>query len=112
MSRSCWRWCGRAARASLPARRRRRARPMGNASNLVNGALLVAASIAYTLGGVCMKYSEGLTKVRPTALLFLLFVGGAALQALAMKNSEMAVTYIFVLGLESILAFVLGVVVF
>jgi len=59
-----------------------------------------------------MKYSEGLTKGWPSILLFLLFGAGAAFQALAMKNSEMAVTYIFVLGLESVLAFLLGVLVF
>jgi hypothetical protein len=35
-----------------------------------------------------------------------------SLLALAMKNSEMAVTSILVLGLESILAFLLGMVVF
>jgi multidrug transporter EmrE-like cation transporter len=34
------------------------------------------------------------------------------LQAIAMKKLEMAVTYIFVLGLESVLAFLLGVLVF
>jgi multidrug transporter EmrE-like cation transporter len=73
---------------------------------------LAGASVAFTLGGVCMKYSEGLTKSGPSILLFVLFAAGAAFQALAMKNSEMAITYIFVLGLESALAFVLGVLVF
>jgi multidrug transporter EmrE-like cation transporter len=79
---------------------------------VVKAVLLVGASFAFTLGGVCMKYSEGLTKNGPSILLFVLFSAGAAFQALAMKNSEMAITYIVVLGLESVLAFLLGVLVF
>ncbi|MBV8841507.1 MAG: hypothetical protein JO307_01740 [Bryobacterales bacterium] len=79
---------------------------------MLNAVLLIAASLAYTLGGVCMKYSQGLTKGLPSVLLFALFAAGAALQTIAMKNAEMAVTYIFVLGLESVLAFLLGVIVF
>jgi multidrug transporter EmrE-like cation transporter len=79
---------------------------------MVNFLLLLAASVAYTIGGVCMKYSQGLTRTLPSILLFALFIAGAAFQAIAMKKSEMAVTYIFVLGLESVLAFLLGVIVF
>ena len=78
----------------------------------MNFLLLAAASLAFTVGGICMKYSAGLTKPGPSVLLFLLFALGAALQALAMKDSEMAVSYIFVLGLESVLAFLFGVVIF
>jgi multidrug transporter EmrE-like cation transporter len=74
--------------------------------------LLVAAAVAYTIGGVCMKYSQGVTRALPSILLFALFIAGAASQAIAMKKLEMAVTYIFVLGLESVLAFLLGVLVF
>ena len=59
-----------------------------------------------------MKYSEGLTRPIPTALLFVLFCAGAAAQTLAMRHSEMGSTYILVLGLESILAFTLGVLFF
>jgi multidrug transporter EmrE-like cation transporter len=82
------------------------------APGLANLLLLLLASIAFTFGGVCMKYSDGLTKFVPSVLLFLLFAFGAACQAIAMRNSEMAVAYIFVLGLESLFAFALGVVVF
>ena len=74
--------------------------------------LSVAAAGAFALGGVCMKYSEGLTRPLPTALVFILFCAGAAAQTLAMRHAEMGATYILVLGLESILAFTLGVLVF
>jgi multidrug transporter EmrE-like cation transporter len=72
----------------------------------------LAASVAFTAGGVCMKYSNGLTRLWPSVLLFALFCAGAAAQPLAMRHSEMSTTYIFVLGLESVLAFALGAAVF
>lgn len=59
-----------------------------------------------------MKYSEGLTRPVPTVLLFVLFCAGAAAQTLAMRHAEMGATYILVLGLESLLAFALGILVF
>ena len=77
-----------------------------------NVVLLVLAALSFTAGGVCMKYSEGLTRLAPSVLLALLFLLGAALQALAMRREEMSVAYIFVLGLESVLAFAFGVLFF
>lgn len=65
--------------------------------------------MAFTLGGVCMKLSSGLTRLWPSAAVFALFCLGAALQGLAMRHAEMGPTYIVVLGLEAVLAFVLGV---
>jgi multidrug transporter EmrE-like cation transporter len=74
--------------------------------------LSVTAAVAFALGGVCMKYSEGLRRPLPTAAMFILFCAGAAAQTVAMRHAEMGATYILVLGLESILAFTLGVLVF
>ena len=45
-------------------------------------------------------------------IVFALFVTGAALQTLAMKREDLAVTYLAVVGLEAILAFLFGVLVF
>ena len=59
-----------------------------------------------------MKLSEGLTKFWPTVIVFALFVIGAALQTPAMKREDLAVTYLWVVGLESILAFAFGVLLF
>jgi multidrug transporter EmrE-like cation transporter len=70
------------------------------------------ASVCFVSGGVAMKYSAGLTRLFPSLLLFVLFCAGAAAQTLAMRRAEMSVTYIFVLGLESVLAFGMGVLVF
>jgi multidrug transporter EmrE-like cation transporter len=81
-------------------------------SAIPNVVLLSLAALAFTAGGVCMKYSEGLTRVGPSALLGTLFLIGAALQALAMRRADLSVAYVFVLGLESVLAFGFGVFLF
>ena len=58
-----------------------------------------------------MKASHGLTVPAPSVTLFLLFCGGAACQAIAMKYGEMSVIYVIVLGLEAIAAFSLGAII-
>jgi multidrug transporter EmrE-like cation transporter len=77
-----------------------------------NLALLLLAAVSFTAGGVSMKYSQGLTQIGPSVLVAVLFLAGAACQALAMRREDMAVVYIFVLGLECVLAFVFGVMIF
>lgn len=73
--------------------------------------LLVAASVAYAVGGLFMKQSDGLTHVGPTVAFLLLFGTGASLQALGMKDSDMGVSYVFVLGVEAVAAVGLGALV-
>jgi small multidrug resistance pump/quaternary ammonium compound-resistance protein SugE len=71
--------------------------------------LLVTASVFFACGGLCMKYSQGLTKLEPTIGVFALFGIGATCQAVAMRRTDMGVAYIFVLGLEAVIAFFLSV---
>ncbi|MGH9581847.1 MAG: DMT family transporter [Bryobacteraceae bacterium] len=73
--------------------------------------LLIAASILFAVGGLFMKFSNGLTRAAPGIGVFALFCAGAACQAIAMKRGEMSVVYLFVLGLEAVIAFLLGIVV-
>jgi multidrug transporter EmrE-like cation transporter len=73
---------------------------------------VILAALFFTVGGVFMKLSDGLTRFWPTLIVFALFLIGAALQTLAMKREDLAVTYLLVVGLESILAFLFGVLVF
>lgn len=70
--------------------------------------LVVLAAVAFSVGGYCMKLSAGLTRPLPSVLVFVLFGLGAALQALAMRDEPMSVTYIVVLGLEAVAAYALG----
>ena len=80
--------------------------------NLLFAGSVLLAALFFTVGGIFMKLSDGLTKFWPTMIVFALFVTGAALQTLAMKREELAVTYLVVVGLELILAFLFGVLVF
>lgn len=58
-----------------------------------------------------MKYSNGMTRLRPGVTVLLLFCCGATCQAVAMKRSDMGPVYIFVLGLEAVTAFLLSMAV-
>jgi quaternary ammonium compound-resistance protein SugE len=67
------------------------------------------AALCFAIGGYFTKLSHGLTAWRPTAMMFALFLIGSALQAVAMRNESMAVTYVVVLGLEAVTALLLSV---
>lgn len=56
-----------------------------------------------------MKYSLGMTRFWPSVLFLMLFAGGASCQAIAMRSAEMGPVYIFVLGLEAVVAMALSV---
>lgn len=71
--------------------------------------LTCLAALSFSIGGYFMKLSAGLTQFRPTVLVFTFFAIGASLQTVAMRDQQMAVTYIVVLGLEAVTAFSLGV---
>jgi small multidrug resistance pump/quaternary ammonium compound-resistance protein SugE len=70
--------------------------------------LVVSAALLYSVGGYFMKLSRGLTDALPTTLVFVCFGAGAALQTLSMRNESMTVTYVIVLGLEAVIAYLLG----
>ena len=74
--------------------------------------LSTLAALAFTIGGIYMKLSEGLKYPAFSLAVFLFFILGAGLQAVAMRKAEMGVAYLFVLGLESVLAFTFGVLFF
>lgn len=70
--------------------------------------LLVLASLAYAIGGLFMKQSNGVANLAPTIGFLLLFAFGAALQSLGMKQGEMGSAYVFVLGVEAVAAVLLS----
>ncbi len=74
--------------------------------------LSLCAAIAYTIGGVCMKYSDGFTQPWPSVGVFYLFALGAGIQTFVTTRGELAVSYIVVLGLEAILALLFGTFIF
>jgi multidrug transporter EmrE-like cation transporter len=71
--------------------------------------LLGIAAIAFSVGGLFMKLSSGVTRPWPTVAFIGLFVAGALVQAVAMRRAELSVAYVFVLGLEAVITVLLSV---
>jgi small multidrug resistance pump/quaternary ammonium compound-resistance protein SugE len=74
--------------------------------------LTVLAALAFTVGGVFMKYADGLRNTWASVLFLVMFGIGAVLQSQAMRGGELGVIYILVLGLEAALAFGFGTIIF
>lgn len=74
--------------------------------------LSICAAISYTVGGICMKYSEGFLRPWPSVGVFGLFALGAAIQTMVTMKNELAISYIVVLGLEAVLALAFGTLIF
>jgi multidrug transporter EmrE-like cation transporter len=74
--------------------------------------LSLIASLLFTFGGVCMKLSNGFVRLGPGFAALALFVAGATAQTYAWRYGELGVAYVFVLGLEAILAFSFGALFF
>lgn len=74
--------------------------------------MVFIAAFAYTMGGMYMKLSKGLSKPGPSLLVYFFLSAGASLESLAMHHSELGVTYICVIGVEFVLAFLFGSLLF
>lgn len=74
--------------------------------------LSLAAALSFVAGGAFMKTANGFARVMPGLMGIALFVCGAVAQIFAMKHAEMGVGYVFILGLEAVLAFAIGVLLF
>lgn len=71
----------------------------------------VLASLSFTIGGVFMKYAnylEGVTNLNPTLATYIFFLIGATFQMIIMREAELGVVYVLVLGLESLFAVASG----
>jgi multidrug transporter EmrE-like cation transporter len=69
---------------------------------------VIAASVAFGVGGALMKWSEGLHHVWPVLGIGLLFVLGGLLLALAVRDEGLSVAYVVGLGCEAAIAVGLG----
>lgn len=75
--------------------------------------LMTAAALTFTVGGVFMKWSQGLTQPLPTLAMVALFVVGAALLTLSIDvRGQLGPAYLVVLGLEAVLALAFGALLF
>lgn len=72
----------------------------------------VISAVSYAVGSIYMVKSEGLSQVMPALVMFGLYLGGATFQTLATSNfsNSMGLTYMFVLGLEALIAPTFGAI--
>jgi multidrug transporter EmrE-like cation transporter len=69
---------------------------------------IVAASAAFGLGGALMTCSDGLHRLWPVAGIGVLFLVGALLLAMAVREEGLSVAYVVGLGCEAAIAVGLG----
>ena len=75
--------------------------------------MALGAALMFTVGGIFMKPSEGLTRPWPTLAVLGLFTVGALLLTMSVAvRGELGAAYLFVLGLETLLAFAFGLFIF
>ncbi len=72
----------------------------------------ISAALAFAVGGAFMKASDGMHRFWPTLAMYGLFAAGATFQALALREAELGFAYMFSLGLEAVLVFAFGQLVF
>jgi multidrug transporter EmrE-like cation transporter len=76
-------------------------------------AMAVAAALAFTIGGVFMKLSHGFSQPLPSLVMIVLFMLGAILLTLSIEaRGELGPAYLVVVGLEAIMAFAFGAMLF
>lgn len=71
-----------------------------------------AAALSFAVGSAFMKASDGMMRSWPALAMYVTFAAGATFQALALREAELGVAYMFSLGLEALLVFVFGQFVF
>jgi multidrug transporter EmrE-like cation transporter len=57
-----------------------------------------AAALAFAVGSAFMKASDGMIRSWPALAMYLTFAAGATFQALALREAELGVAYMFSLG--------------
>lgn len=70
---------------------------------------VILAALLFSSGGYFMKLSEGMTRLVPTLAFIALFLLGAVMQTVALERTQLSITYVIVLGIEAVTAFLLGI---
>jgi small multidrug resistance pump len=74
--------------------------------------IAITAALSYTIGGILMKLSQGLSVPLPTVGVYVLFLLGATLQTILTNGADLGITYILVLGIEAVMATLFGTYIF
>ncbi len=73
---------------------------------------ILVAAICYASSTFAMKFSEGLTRPWPTAIIGMLVLTGAVFETLALRYAEVSSTYFIVLGLGAVTTALLAMILF
>jgi multidrug transporter EmrE-like cation transporter len=74
--------------------------------------LAAVAALLYATGGIFMKLSMGFSQPLPTVAVYVFFLLGASMQIYITNNAHLGITYVLVLGLESLCAFLFSLLIF
>jgi multidrug transporter EmrE-like cation transporter len=69
---------------------------------------VILASLAFALGGACMKLSDGFSRPWPSAAVAVLFLVGAVLLGMAIGSEGLSTAYTIGLGIEAAVSIALG----
>lgn len=72
---------------------------------------LLLASFAFSVGGVFMKPSAGFTRMLPSVVVVCAFAVGAIFLTRAVSAGNLSTTYVIGLGLETVVATAVGLLV-
>jgi len=72
---------------------------------------VVAASVAFSVGGALMKSSDGFNRLAPSLLVGVLFVVGAGLMAKAVSSDGLSKAFVMGLGVEAVVSVGIGAMV-
>ena len=78
----------------------------------MNFLFAILASCSFAIGGIFMKYAnyfQGTANLKPAYVFFLV---GATFQMVMMREAELGIAYVLVLGLESLFAVLFGYLLF
>ncbi|MET0327078.1 MAG: SMR family transporter [Ilumatobacteraceae bacterium] len=70
--------------------------------------MVIAASMAFGVGGAFMKASDGFSRMFPSICLLVLFVIGAVFLTLAVRSLGLSAAYVLGLGIEVLVSVGLG----
>lgn len=72
---------------------------------------VAVASLAFGVGGALMKWSDGFSRIVPSAAVGMLFLLGAAAMARAVTADGLSTAFVMGLGIEAVVSVALGVAV-
>ncbi len=70
--------------------------------------MVIAASLAFGIGGAFMKSSDGFSRLVPSVCVIVLFVVGAVFLTRAVRSQGLSAAYVLGLGIEVLVSVGLG----